>query len=808
MDKALLGRVHLFPVRHHSPRSSAVLSAFLDRVRPKAVLIEGPIDATSLIDVLVDDETRPPVAILGYRTDGSPGSSLWPFAAYSPEYVAARWAVAHGAKAAFIDIPIGTSLGAHVHMPDIAREGEEGEEGEETGTGTGTGKGTGAGAGECEPLASGDPTTDLPLPEEPSDGAESIYDACARAGGFRSFEEFWEASFEAPSHDTDSFRAALYAYADLVRAADRGVMHRARDAFMARKVLEHVEQGLAPDEIVVVLGAAHAAAFVAGDVDPALEALLPEPVHSAATLIPFSFPRLAEQLGYGAGNRAPQYYQRAHDAGCSYKRATLEVLVEFTEHLRLRGFMASLADTIEAYRLAVALADLRGKAEPGLDEVREATVATLCRGDATHVEGFLWPSVIGKNVGKVADRIGKNSLQEEFWREVKQRRLPETDSGEPFTLKLNEKVQVETSVFLHRLRVAGVPYAAFKGEMRPPRGSTRAQGEDAGGPDALTRTSEAWEAQWTPSTDVALIERIVLGDTLEQVTARLLEENLSAAENTGGAASVLLEAVVTNTARTVSAALAACDRFAALDDDLPSLAKSTGILSGLASFGSSRTLSSLGDDAIPPLCRKTFDRAVLRVREACTGGDEAVQPAKEALRTIHAVAMAQPLIDHEIWFSAAKELVHSYSVNAGAAGLACGLLYLANVLSDDDVALIVGQRLSNVLEPEQAAGFLEGFFEVNALALVKSRAVVSALDGFLAGIDPSRFCDALPILRRAFAALGPTERRYLLENVLGVRHIGDKARAAQAVLLEKDKEKLKEMSADLSKAMDDLDDLL
>src|SRR4029077_140853 len=112
---------------------------------------------------------------------------------------------------------------------------------------------------------------------------------------------------------------------------------------------------------------------------------------------------------------------RAHEAGCDYKRATLEVLVEFTEHLRLRGFMASLADTIEAYRLAVSLADLRGKAEPGLDEVREATIATLCRGAATHVDGFLWPSVIGRHVGKVANVIGKNSLQVEFWREVRER---------------------------------------------------------------------------------------------------------------------------------------------------------------------------------------------------------------------------------------------------------------------------------------------------------------------------------------------------------------------------------------------------
>jgi hypothetical protein len=64
------------------------------------------------------------------------------------------------------------------------------------------------------------------------------------------------------------------------------------------------------------------------------------------------------------------------------------------------------------------------------------------------------------------------------------------------------------------------------------------------------------------------------------------------------------------------------------------------------------------------------------------------------------------------------------------------------------------------------------------------------------------------MLRRAFGGLGATERRYLLENVLALRGLSDKARAAGQILTEKDKEKLKDMSGDLSKAMDELDDLL
>jgi hypothetical protein len=797
IDLRLLAGVHVFPVRHHSPRTSAVLAAFLDEVSPELVLVEGPEDATAIIDVLVDRETKPPVAVLGYRTDGVQGSSLWPFAAYSPEYVALAWARKHGREAAFIDVSTGCALASYAGETggvDIEEENEKGS--------------AHAHAHEDGDRETGDGDEGSPASEARALVGFDVHLACARARGFRSFEEFWEASFEAPKYEPVAFREALMAYADLVRAADRRPLHRARDAYMAKKILARIgEGGIAPGKVAVIVGAAHAAAFAAGDVDLTFDRVLPAPVASAVTLIPFSFPRLAEQLGYGAGNRAPQYYQRAHDAGCDYRRATLEVLVEFTEHLRLRGFMASLSDTIEAYRLALTLADIRGKAEPGLDEVREATIATMCRGDATHVDGFLWPSVIGRNIGRVADRIGKNSLQEEFAREVRERRLPATDSIESFTLKLNDPVQVGASVFLHRLRVAGVSYASFIGRKL---GSGKdAPVEQPGATEALQRISEKWEARWTPSTEVALVEKIVLGNTLEQVTARVLEEQLARARTTGSAAEVLLEAVVTSSATTVTAALATCERLAPHDDDLPSLAEAAKVLADLVSYGTSRTRSLHGDLAIAALCEKTFARAILRLDDACTGSDEGVALAKRALKTLNIIALAQKTVDRQGWFAAARRLSASYAVNPGAAGVASGLLYLAQVIDDDEIGILVEQRLSSAHDPEAAAGFLQGFFEVNALALVKSRPVVAALDAYLVAIDKERFRDLLPVLRRAFASLETTERRYLLENVIGVRAIGDrKAREASAIVLERDKDKLKAMNAGLSSVMDDLDDLL
>lgn len=779
MAASSLSRLHLHPVRHHSPRSSATLCAFLDEVRPEVVLVEGPCDADPLIDVLVDAGTEPPIAILGYATDGEPASALWPFAAYSPEWQALRWAAEHGARAQFIDVPVGMSLG-HDRSEEADATVEHEHEHEH----------------DAPPEHA-----ELAPPFDP-------HQAAAEARGLRGFEELWEACFEAPAYRPAEFHTALLAHAALVRQAHPVEWHRARDAFMAARIEAVVAEGVAPERIVAVLGAAHASAFATGDVDPGLLASLPSPRPTAVTVIPYSFPRLAAQLGYGAGNRAPQYYQLAHDAGCDFRHATLRVLLGFAAELRSRGFSASLADTIEAYRLARALAALRDKPEPGLDEVREACIATLCQGDTGPVEAFLWRGVLGHRVGKVAERIGRSSLQEEFWREVNRRDLPRDDRPEEIALLLREPRAVETSVFLHRLRLCGVPYAAYQGTYRGK--ATPAELADPGGPGALSRMRESWEAQWSPSTDIALVERIALGNTLQQVTERMLAERLEEATATSHAAAVLLEAVVTSCPRPAADAMVACDRLAASDDDLPSLAQACMSLSGLVSYGTSRdALPGRGSEAtLRALCRKTFDRAVLRVRPACLGDDDAVAPVPRALQTLHDVALAQPEVDRAAWMATLAALVEDYAIHPAPAGVATALLYLARGIVEEELATLVAQRLSDTLHPQAAAAYLEGFLRVNATVLVQSRSVVETLDAWICAVEPDAFRNMLPLLRRAFGSLGAVERRWLLEGLVAARGLGAHAKAAVGIITTTDEAKLAEVSDDLDAALGDLDDLL
>src|SRR5262249_22572567 len=127
-------RIHVFGVRHLSPTGAWHLRRFLDKVRPKAVLIEGLTDADGLIADMTRKATKPPIAILAY-TDAAPVRTLvYPIARYSPEYQAMMWAQEHDVRVDFIDLPSDIFLGlqdleVERGARDEAREATE-EEGE------------------------------------------------------------------------------------------------------------------------------------------------------------------------------------------------------------------------------------------------------------------------------------------------------------------------------------------------------------------------------------------------------------------------------------------------------------------------------------------------------------------------------------------------------------------------------------------------------------------------------------------------------------------------------------------------------
>src|SRR5260370_34420830 len=103
----------VFAVRHLWRAGAHHLEAVLNELKPTAVLVEGPADASDQIKHLVHKETKPPLAILAYTEARPVRTILYPLAEYSPEWVALTWGVRHKADTRFIDLPASVFLQLH-----------------------------------------------------------------------------------------------------------------------------------------------------------------------------------------------------------------------------------------------------------------------------------------------------------------------------------------------------------------------------------------------------------------------------------------------------------------------------------------------------------------------------------------------------------------------------------------------------------------------------------------------------------------------------------------------------------------------
>ena len=395
----------LLGVRHHGPGSARAVRRALSAYRPEVVLIEGPPEADDLVELAGDEAMRAPVALLAYPSDavrvvmtrggaaatsgggGRLPAAFWPFAEFSPEWQAVRWALANDVPVRFIDLPAAVrlaidtqegsgdgpastvrtdpiaALAAAAGYDDPERWWEDAIEHRLTPTGTGLGSATG-----------GQPANEV---EAATAVAEAIAPFAAIAEAMRAVRS------QTPQQS----------------AGDRLDEER-REAHMRRALRVALKEH---DRVAVVCGAWHV---------PALEAPLPAATADAATLrglprlrtsltwVPWTHARMASWQGYGAGVSSPGWY---HHLFTSTDQPVVRWLVAAAAVLRKDGIDVSSAHVIEATRLAETLATIRGRPLAGLAEVTDAARAALCDGDEVRLALINRKLVIGDRLGRVPD---------------------------------------------------------------------------------------------------------------------------------------------------------------------------------------------------------------------------------------------------------------------------------------------------------------------------------------------------------------------------------------------------------------------
>jgi hypothetical protein len=94
-------------VRHHSAALAAAMPALLDSFAPPAIYLELPVELGHWLPWLGHPETLAPVVLAASREGRT---AMYPFADFSPELQAVRWAVRHDVPVHPIDAPVATAL--------------------------------------------------------------------------------------------------------------------------------------------------------------------------------------------------------------------------------------------------------------------------------------------------------------------------------------------------------------------------------------------------------------------------------------------------------------------------------------------------------------------------------------------------------------------------------------------------------------------------------------------------------------------------------------------------------------------------
>ncbi|MEV6731143.1 MULTISPECIES: DUF5682 family protein [unclassified Streptomyces] len=816
---------YLLGVRHHSPALAAVVPALLDASEAEVVCVELPADFQPWLEHLADPETKAPVALAGTGRDG--GLAFYPFADFSPELAAIRWARARGAEVRCCDLPL-TDPGWTLRSSDQDAS-EDAAHGRrrlfaEALTASGTGRdGDDLWDRAVEVLAPGCapeavrraalgvgwalrqdgpvPATDLAreahmrsvinaaasggrkvaaligafhapalLVAEPAPAgvASAPTDADVRAG---------QGAPATPSRTADADRASGMEPAAVVVAEPAPGPGNSAPAADEEPVPGSGADASAPE--TPAPGGGRGAGSVTGPgsgsgtavrevaAGPALVPGADAGEGAVTSFVPYSFDLLDSRSGYPAGIRDPLWQQAVLEAGGDPVRvrdAASVALTGICRELRRAGHTAGTGEAAETLRLACDLAVLRGLPAPGRGELLEAVTTVLGQGEPLGRGRALARALEAVFVGTGRGRITPHAPRSGLGPSV-EAELAELRLPGPEEPASREVRLDPLRSPLDRRREVLLRRLAVCGASYGEPLDVAATGD---GPALGTK----WRLTWMPSVPARLDLAGVRGVTAAQAAAGTLRETARRAAADGGPTPAQI--------LTGLAAAARCDLPELVDvrlDEaaevlpqtatLPELLESLDLLEGLAR-GHFPDTSDGSRTAAAALTGRLLEAAVRSLPGLAGSEDHGDARALVALADRAATLHLGLRMD-----TALAELT------ATASPLMQGAALAVRVLLDLDPAAGLGDRAAGWIDgagaPEgrrSLARRLGGVLAAAGPLLDSSAAALTPVLDRIDGLADQEFLDRLPALRGGFDVLAPAARDRLLDTV--TERLGDR----------------------------------
>jgi Family of unknown function (DUF5682) len=698
-------------IRHHGPGSARAVAGALDALKPDRLLIEGPPDADDVIAFAAQSSMEPPVAILVYDAADPKNAVYYPFARFSPEWVAIRWALQNGVPIRFMDLPQSHRLATEPTEVDLKAEVESWVPGD-------------------------DPIGML-----------------ARAAGYEDGERWWEHVVEhRRDQPVETFDAIAQAMTTLREdeTTSRAPDEPRREAWMRKTIREELKAGA--ERLAVVCGAWHAPVLTAEKIkeskkndDAILKGL--EKVKTVATWVPWTYGRLTFASGYGAGVRSPGWYD--HLWTC--ENHTLERwLTRVARLLRDKDIDCSSAHVIEATRLARGLAGLRGRPIADLADISDATRAIFCYDSDLPMRLIATDLLVGDRIGEVPSDTPMVPLQSDLLAEQKRLRLKPAALEQNLELDLRTPIDLDRSRLLHRLRLLNIPW----GE---PRGSS-----------GKGTFKEWWVLRWQPEFLVVLVEKGAAGNTVAAAAAATIAEAARTSDDLRSLAGRVSDVVLADLPGALDAVLNRIAVVAAVAADLAALMDAVGPLAAVKRYGSVRQtdsefVSRTLDGLLPRIC------VGLAAMVASLDDDAATEADRRILAVNDAVQLLESESHTEAWRASLAHIVASPSVHGLVRGGAARRLFDAGSFTADEIGTQMSQALSPGSDLAHAAAWLEGFFRGSGLLLLHDERLLKLVDEWVRTVPAGRFDDFLPLVRRTFSTFPRPERRQIGQQLTRAR---------------------------------------
>lgn len=706
--------VEVYGIRHHGPGSTRRLQKALNSQKPDCILVEAPQDAEPALSHVANEKLIPPVAILVYNPQEVKQAIYLPFARFSPEWQAVKYALKNNLPVRAMDLPAGISF----------RQQEE-------------------------------LTLQLPQKGEGAVPDQLVQDPLgylARLAGYTDSERWWEATFEEIEDDTGVFGAILEMM-DVLRKETQSYESKEnllREAFMRKTLRKAIRDGY--KNIAVVCGAWHAPALT--DIvrfpqkmdNTILRGLKKTKV--SASWIPWSYERLARNSGYGAGVVSPAWYDLLF---MRRSETAIRWMIKVARLFRKEDLDASSAHVMEAVRLAQTLATMRGLKIAGIEELEEAAVSVICQGEQAPLALIRERLVRGDVVGKVPADIPSIPLQNDLQKSIKSARLTKefaTSETIHKELDLRKPANLQASQLLHRLYLLGIPWGTLK-----PRKETE-----------TGRFLERWSLKWRPGYALRIIEAGMFGNTVAEATLHYTRHQLQKDSELSELTALLDNVLKAGIPTLVKELVDKVREQAAVTRDVIQLMAALPDLVGVLRYGSTYQTD---EDALRLLIDELLPRIFAGLPASCVQIEE--EPARgifdHLLRLQGAISVLNDTGVYKDWWQALRRIYELLQTHALLRGLSARFLLNQRQLEVEEVAAAMSFALSSGENIEDSTRWLEGFLHGSGLLLVHQPELWGLVNQWVDELPQEKLQEFLPVLRRAFSSFSVTERQKMLALV-------------------------------------------